>query len=171
MLNKLNELQKARKTDQRGFTIIEIMIVLAIAGLIMLIVFLAIPALQRNSRNTSRKEDVGRIGAATTEFVSNNDGKLPQITTASYTDAQTIVKSAGNLGQYDFSGFGIGNFSIVTGAATVANPNSKDKIQVVLNAKCGSGGAATSTGASNRQMALQYAIENSGGTQPICTEL
>lgn len=35
------------KNSPRGFTIVEVMIVLAIAGLIMLIVFLAIPALQR----------------------------------------------------------------------------------------------------------------------------
>ena len=40
------------KKHRSGFTIIEIMIVLAIAGLIMLIVFLAVPALQRASRNT-----------------------------------------------------------------------------------------------------------------------
>jgi prepilin-type N-terminal cleavage/methylation domain-containing protein len=35
-----------------GFTIIEVMIVLAIAGLILLIVFLAVPALEREARNT-----------------------------------------------------------------------------------------------------------------------
>ena len=40
MLNKL------KKSDKDGFTIIEVMIVLAIAGLILLIVFLAVPALQ-----------------------------------------------------------------------------------------------------------------------------
>ncbi|MDQ3065292.1 MAG: prepilin-type N-terminal cleavage/methylation domain-containing protein, partial [bacterium] len=36
------------KNNNKGFTIIEVLIVLAIAGLIMLIVFLAVPALQRN---------------------------------------------------------------------------------------------------------------------------
>jgi prepilin-type N-terminal cleavage/methylation domain-containing protein len=41
-----------KKAD--GFTIIEVMIVLAIAGLIMLVVFLAVPSLQRNSRNEPR---------------------------------------------------------------------------------------------------------------------
>ena len=50
-------LQNLKKRNQ-GFTIIEVMIVLAIAGLIMLIVFLAVPALQRNQRNTARKQDV-----------------------------------------------------------------------------------------------------------------
>jgi prepilin-type N-terminal cleavage/methylation domain-containing protein len=45
------------KKRNEGFTIIEVMIVLAIAGLIMLVVFLAVPALQRNSRNTQRNND------------------------------------------------------------------------------------------------------------------
>jgi prepilin-type N-terminal cleavage/methylation domain-containing protein len=36
------------KNNKKGFTIIEVLIVLAIAGVIMVIVFLAVPALQRN---------------------------------------------------------------------------------------------------------------------------
>ena len=48
-------LSKLKKSNQ-GFTIIEVMIVLAIAGLILLIVFLAVPALQRNGRNTTKKQ-------------------------------------------------------------------------------------------------------------------
>ena len=40
------------KQDRKesGFTIVEVMIVLAIAGLILAIVFIAVPALQRNAR-------------------------------------------------------------------------------------------------------------------------
>jgi prepilin-type N-terminal cleavage/methylation domain-containing protein len=37
-----------KQKRQQGFTIIEVLIVLAIAALILLIVFLAVPALQRN---------------------------------------------------------------------------------------------------------------------------
>ena len=59
MRQKLNEGNK-----EKGFTIIEVMIVLAIAGLILLIIFLAVPALQRNVRNTQRKTDVTAIAAA-----------------------------------------------------------------------------------------------------------
>ncbi len=72
MLQKI----KNRQKDQ-GFTIIETMIVLAIAGLIMLIVFLAVPALQRNARNTQRKNDAAQIAAAISNFISNNGGTLP----------------------------------------------------------------------------------------------
>jgi len=62
---------------QSGFTIIETMIVLAIAGLILLIVFLAVPALERSARNTQRKTDAGNILAAIGTYVSNNNGALP----------------------------------------------------------------------------------------------
>ena len=45
----------------KGFTIIEVVLVLAIAGLIFLAVFLALPALQRNQRDTQRKNDMSRL--------------------------------------------------------------------------------------------------------------
>jgi prepilin-type N-terminal cleavage/methylation domain-containing protein len=68
-----------RKTPKprNGFTIIEIMIVLAIAGLIMLIVFLAVPGLQRASRNTQRKNDASAIAAAVANYIDDNGGILP----------------------------------------------------------------------------------------------
>ncbi len=44
---------KQIKNKNEGFTIIEVMIVLAIAALILIIVLLAVPALQRNSKNTT----------------------------------------------------------------------------------------------------------------------
>lgn len=66
----------SQKTN-KGFTIIEVVLVLAIAGLIFLMVFLALPALQRSQRDTQRKDDLGRITAALTTYKSNTGGKLP----------------------------------------------------------------------------------------------
>ena len=60
-----------------GFTIIEVLIVLAIAGLILLIVFEAIPALQRSSRNNQRRQDVGAILDAVSHYELNNSGTFP----------------------------------------------------------------------------------------------
>lgn len=61
----------------KGFTIIEVVLVLAIAGLIFLMVFLALPALQRSQRDTARKDDLSRLVAAATSFRSNNGGTSP----------------------------------------------------------------------------------------------
>lgn len=61
----------------KGFTIIEVVLVLAIAGLIFLVVFLALPALQRGQRDTQRKQDLGKMMSQVTSYQSNNQGSLP----------------------------------------------------------------------------------------------
>ena len=61
----------------RGFTIIEVVLVLAIAGLIFLMVFLALPALQRSQRNEQRKRDMVEIAGAIQNYRSDNKGKMP----------------------------------------------------------------------------------------------
>jgi len=62
---------------EKGFTIIEVVLVLAIAGLIFLMVFIAVPALQRNQRDTQRKNDLSRAQTAVTSYSSNNRNALP----------------------------------------------------------------------------------------------
>src|SRR5437773_1994817 len=61
----------------RGFTIIEVMIVLAIAGLILAIVFIAVPQLQRNTRDNQRENLSTRLKAEMETYASNNQGTYP----------------------------------------------------------------------------------------------
>ena len=63
--------------NKKGFTIIEVVLVLAIAGLIFLMVFIALPALQRSQRNTQREDDISRFLTAANDFQTNNNGKTP----------------------------------------------------------------------------------------------
>lgn len=63
--------------NQKGFTIIEVVLVLAIAGLIFLMVFIALPALQRSQRDTQRREDVSRFVSQLTSYATNNRGAIP----------------------------------------------------------------------------------------------
>jgi len=99
---------------REGFTIIETMIVLAVAGLIMLIVFLAVPALQRSSRNTQRKNDAGNIVTAITTYTTNNNGSLP-LNESSVLSAINGIK----LGYYTTSAiFLYGNGAITAGSTT-----------------------------------------------------
>ena len=65
------------KPANDGFTIIEVVLVLAIAGLIFLMVFIALPALQRSQRNTRRRQDMARILSALTDYQANNNGQMP----------------------------------------------------------------------------------------------
>lgn len=65
------------KTNSRGFTIIEVVLVLAIAGLIFMTVFLALPALQASQRDNQRKSDVSLTLAAVRSYMANNNQPPP----------------------------------------------------------------------------------------------
>jgi prepilin-type N-terminal cleavage/methylation domain-containing protein len=146
------------KRDE-GFTIIEVLIVLAIAGLIMLIVFLAVPALQRNARNTSRKSDVSSLASAISEYVNNNDGQLP----GSCTGAACPFISNWKPGYYTAANVTYTQNTV--GTATMGDPGSLDKITVATWMTCsGTGAVNASQGASSRSVAIVYDVETGGGT-------
>lgn len=130
---------------EKGFTIIEVVLVLAIAGLIFLVVFLALPALQRNQRDTARKNDVGIVASAINSYSSNNKGALP-------TTEANVTDYAGNMSN------NIANVSVTTTTSATAGSGAEvDKIVVVTGAQCGDNGATTSGTA--RQSAVIVKLE------------
>lgn len=68
------------RRKEEGFTIIEVVLVLAIAALIFLMVFIALPGLQRSQRDTQRRSDLSRLVTAVASYQSNNKGKIPGFT-------------------------------------------------------------------------------------------
>ena len=70
-------LKTTKTNEQKGFTIIEVLIVLAVAALILLVVFLAVPGLQRNQKNTQIKQEISRLSGAIVNFEANNGGAAP----------------------------------------------------------------------------------------------
>jgi type IV pilus assembly protein PilA len=149
---------KNLKKKQEGFTIIEVMIVLVIAAVILLIVFLAIPALQRNSRNTQRKNDVSAYLGAVAEWSNNSGGNVPSAAT-DLTAANTGVNALAN------TGFLTEPTAVLTGTQT--NNASLGAMTLVTGATCAqtagvnNGNSAASTSA--RSYVVLYAIENSSG--------
>jgi len=149
------------KKRTEGFTIIEVLIVLAIAGLILLIVFLAVPALQRNSRNTSYRSESSQLLAAATEFTNNNGGTAPA-------PSDTAV-TCGSAGSYTCDAGKIVDLTRnknVTGLkveAQTAAPTGPtlSKATLQTGAKCN--GQTASTAGATRQFALFYAIEDKSG--------
>jgi prepilin-type N-terminal cleavage/methylation domain-containing protein len=139
------------KKDNKGFTIIEVLIVLAIGGLIMLIVFLAVPALQRNQRNSARNSDASRYSAAITECLANRNGQTASCTAA------VVQPSAGTTTQ----------LTTLTLATTVAGNTTT--ANYAFNLKCSAdGSSATATGATSRDFAVQYKLESGSGTIDRC---
>lgn len=89
------------KTKQ-GFTIIEVVLVLAIAGLIFLMVFIAFPALQRSQKDTQRQNDISRLSTQITNFKTNNTNGIPgsggknQNTGSTFIDGVDITAKGNN---------------------------------------------------------------------------
>ena len=147
------------KKENKGFTIIEVLIVLAIAGLIMLIVFLAVPALQRSSRNNGRNADASRVAAAISECISNNGGKIATCDTNTGTD---------KLGDYiDITA----NQQLINLAST-KDAAKIDTVAIVPSAQCNpDNNDVTTTGVSSRSYAVVWLNEtNGGGTAMKCTQ-
>ena len=75
---------KENINNKKGFTIIEVVLVLAIAGLIFLMVFVALPALQRSQRDTARRNDIARVDTSLTQYQTNHQNSPTTLPTGSH---------------------------------------------------------------------------------------
>lgn len=157
----LKQLQKSK--DQKGFTIIEVLIVLAIAGLILLIVFLAVPSLQRNSRNTQAKNAAAAVLSSVNEYATNNNGTMPgYVNIAANGDISVGASTSGTV-----IGKTQGGYTANVGTAP-PNTGTTGAYVVAVNKKCN--GNVLATGTQNRAVAILYNVETSSSTNPQCTE-
>jgi prepilin-type N-terminal cleavage/methylation domain-containing protein len=147
---------------QKGFTIVETMIVLAIVGAIMLVVFLAVPALQRNSRNTGLRSDVANVLGAVNEFITNNNGNMP--TTAA--TASGVVTISGAAGTSSAQTNVRGSTDISNGNAAPALTTT-DTIVLVFGNKCNGN---TLGAASARATAALFNVEGASTNTLQCQE-
>lgn len=94
---------------EKGFTLIEIVLVLAIAGLILVIVFLAVSGAQKSRRDSQRKNDLSRVASQLESYASNNNGSYPTtgagwtgFTTSTYVTGSNLADpSSGAAYTYD----------------------------------------------------------------------
>lgn len=77
MAGSRKNMRKKDTGDMGGFTIIEVVLVLAIAGLIFLMVLIALPSLQRSQRDTERRNKMANVQTKVMDYQNNNNGKLP----------------------------------------------------------------------------------------------
>lgn len=158
----------------KGFTIIEVVLVLAIAGLIFLMVFIALPALQRSQRDTQRKNDLSRAITAVVSYASNNRGALPAnnntawntfvgqyITTPnSDTFIDPLGAPSGSAATTYIMVNSITPASPVTGASNNFNSTTQNNIYFAEGFTCSTGGAMVSAG--NRKAVLRMYLEGGG---------
>lgn len=147
--------------SKKGFTIIEVVLVLAIAGLIFLMIFIAWPALQRGQRDTQRRSDVGRFVSQLSSYATNNNGKAPK-TAAELTTFKTnyLKWNAGTTGEFNDPTSRVG---YVITASTVP-PTTTGAISYATSAAGGYGcnGESFVTTTSVRQVAVMVKLEGSG---------
>lgn len=143
-------MNKILRKKEEGFTIIEVLIVLAIAGLIMLIVFLAVPALQRNSRNTQRTNDVARMAAAVNECLNNNNGLVASCNDFSAAQLSNYITIANNQ-------------QITTVGAAGLN-----SATFAYNTRCDAAGTASTSGGGSRSFTLVYQVETNAANANRC---
>jgi len=145
-------------TEQRGkgFTIIEVVLVLAIAGLIFLMVFVALPALQRNQRDTQRKNDLSRAQVALTNYTTNNKGSLPADWDAFASNYLTV---GGDTFVDPSSGLSY-SFSIKADGGIEAFSTEAPKISVTVGSVCNGDTLTDKQG--GRKVALRMKLEGGG---------
>jgi len=66
-----------KQLNKKGFTLIEVVLVLAIGGLIFLLAFIAFRQASINRRDTQRRSDAGRFVAEASNYAGDNNGTPP----------------------------------------------------------------------------------------------
>ena len=152
-----------KNDNKKGFTIIEVVLVLAIAGLIFAMVFIALPALQRSQRDQSRKNDVSTVAAAINNWNSanRNGGTFNEESLRKYVD---------KLDQYDKSS----ELKVATPGASMSVAS--NEIKVMRGKKCPSSTPAPSAddptnitlqNGSSRNAAVVVLLENNGSQKQL----
>ena len=154
--------RKGKLKDAKGFTIIEVALVLAIAGLIFLVVFLALPALQRSQRDNARRQDASRIATALQNCMANSMGDLtvnhPSCYQAvvwriNYTDDQLAVQSP------DWVGGKLSQITDSYSTASIMQPQTYTRANIIEGGVC-NGSQATLTADRAKNAAVLVKIES-----------
>lgn len=152
---------KKTTTKYKGFTIIEVVLVLAIAGLIMLMVFIALPALQRSQKDTQRKNDMSRFISQIQQYQSNNRNKIPEKSEWETFKTNYLIVNGETFDDPDGTAYvlteedSLPNGGILSAATFEANEH---KLHIYRNATCDGEKVVASTG--SRKIAIQYKLES-----------
>lgn len=143
---------KKNNINLKGFTIIEVVLVLAIAALIIAGVFVALPNLQNAQKDTVQKQDVATMGTKIVESYGNN-GKAFFAPGAS--DACKYGGQASAVKRTDGTSGNLSCSKHYSGAVTDKTATNYPDVSVTNGAKCaGTTTTAFSTTAQTGSFAL-----------------
>ena len=161
-------MRKGEMKKQKGFTVIETSLVIAIAGLIFLMVFIALPGLRAQQRDTDRREDVTELIQKIKDYQTNNRGALPSDWNAfrnEYLGGDDFMDPNGT--EYSFTNIQCEqnqldvpcNSSDLDKLASTGFPNGY-RIYIVTEATCSGEKAVRSS--NPRKVAVLYRLEQAG---------
>ena len=150
-----------KKLNNKGFTIVEVLIVLAIAGAILAAVLIAVPALQRSGRNATAKTAAQQIVSGIQESESANGGAAPS-GIASVSNG-LITWTGGAVSAVTTTTQVSTNISTVTFASAAPGTPAVGTIFVSKGYTCNAGNTAAVAGSTN-QFAVMYPIEGGAAT-------
>ena len=165
-------------SNKKGFTIIEVVLVLAVAGLIFLMVFVAVPNMQRSRRDTDRRNAMSRLYTQVENYATNNKGKLPDVQSDGARSSDGSIAAA-NLCAFSKNYVRVGGDSFVDpdgpdyqihivdfdGTQAYATGNltwdsNKYEVYIVRGGTCS--GEKVEAGNGNRKFSVVYKLEGSG---------
>jgi prepilin-type N-terminal cleavage/methylation domain-containing protein len=145
------------KNNTKGFTIIEVVLVLAIAGLIFLMVFIALPALQRSQRDTQRKTDLSRATTMLSNYQSANRNNLPPGDDAGW---NTFATNYLRVGGDTFADPSEGDYVFDYRGTNRATPTALSSTVYVHESSTCQGETVAAAG--TRKVALSFKLEGGG---------
>jgi prepilin-type N-terminal cleavage/methylation domain-containing protein len=150
------------KRNQTGFTLIEVVLVLAIGGLIFLLAFLAFSQVSTNRRDTQRRSDAGRALSELQNFKSDNNQYPLDVTTGGASGATTLAPAS--VLSFFNTYMGGANFKAPGGSAytIVASTNTapaQDNIGIYNNRTCAVGTTGLASGTQTGKVAVIIGLE------------
>ena len=143
--------------NKNGFTIVEVVVVLGIAGLLFMIVFLAVPQITQQRRNQNRQEDIAVLAEAIERHAINNAG-------GTYPDAASDVVNDLNFNDLDL----VDPISETTYSPTSNLMPDVGEYGYARNSGCGDNGIIDSTlGGGILSYAVNIGLEGGGA---VCSE-
>ncbi len=158
-------MKKGDTNYKNGFTIIEVVLVLGIAGLIFLMMMIALPALQRQERDTERREDITFFLDTVKKFQTNNRGALPGLTDNGTDETSEVIVAWSEEGLADAGKSSWRGFYRDSLGEKFKDPNGENyRLDVlrcggsITNASCGPTAANAARNISNRQFPNDFTL-------------
>ena len=149
-----------KRFSQPGFTLVELIIVIAIGGLIVTLAFYGISQGQREKRDDARRSDASHYLLAAKQWASENNGILP----ANPAYAAAVVTTYITAGSASFNDPDGSPWVIkfATAAMLPVTPDANPDMWVASGATCDYGTPAGIAAGGARQFAVAVALEAGG---------